>query len=173
MITRKLTTIVAFAALLMVLAACDLQPASPTAVPSSTSTVAVPPNVTVSPGTLAPGALLAYGVTGGIAGFNSALVLEDSGNYTGMSLNGEPKSGTLDQATLGKIKGQLDAVRSMADLQLSYDNGNVADDIYRTVTFESNGTPVAVMVAEQGGKDITPAPLQQLISTLRDAFEKP
>ncbi|MDQ3928589.1 MAG: hypothetical protein M3328_05510, partial [Chloroflexota bacterium] len=105
--------------------------------------------------------------------FNTTYVLQSSGDYVLTGRAGRATTGTLDQATVDKIRQQVDAVRSIPDLQLTYDEGNVADDIYRTVTFERDGMPVAVVVAEQGGKDITPASLQQLITTLRDLVEKP
>jgi hypothetical protein len=169
MIAKKLTTLVAMATLLAVLAACDGQTASPspTAV-SNTGTATPQPNVTVTPGTL-----LTYSMTGGIAGFNTTLVLEDSGEYTVTERGGQPKSGKLEDALLNKIKQQLDSVRSLSGLKAEYDEGNVSDDIYRTVTFERDGTPVTVMVADVGSGDDVPAPLQQLIATVRSVAETP
>lgn len=169
MIAKKLTTLVAMAALLVVLAACDGQTASPTPTGVSNSgTTTTAPNVTVTPGTL-----LTYSVSGGIAGFNTMLVLEDSGEYTVTQRGGQPTSGKLEDALLNKIKLQLDAVRSLANLKAEYDEGNVSDDIYRTVTFERNGAPVTVMVADVGSGDDVPRPLQQLITTVRSLAETP
>ncbi|MDQ5824042.1 MAG: hypothetical protein M3441_07500 [Chloroflexota bacterium] len=169
MIAKKLTTLVAMAALLSVLAACDGQAASPTPTGVSNTGTATPqPNVTVTPGTL-----LTYNMSGGIAGFNTTLVLEESGEYTVTERGGQPTSGKLEDAVLNKIKQQLDAVRSLSDLKAEYDEGNVSDDIYRTVTFERNGVPVTVMVADVGSGDDVPAPLRQLITTVSSLAETP
>ncbi|MDQ3704823.1 MAG: hypothetical protein M3437_06290 [Chloroflexota bacterium] len=169
MIAKKLTTLVAVAALLTVLAACDGQTASPTPTGVSNTGTATPqPNVTVAPGTL-----LTYNMSGGIAGFNTTLVLEESGDYTVTERGGQPTSGKLEDTLLNKVKQQLDAVRGLSDLKAEYDEGNVSDDIYRTITFERNGTPVTVMVADVGSGDDVPAPLQQLIATVRSVAETP
>jgi hypothetical protein len=169
MIAKKLTTLVAMATLLAVLAACDGQAASPTPTGVSNSGTATPqPNVTVSPGTL-----LTYSMTGGIAGFNTTLVLEESGEYTVTERGGQPTSGKVETTLLNKIRQQLDSVRSLSGLKAEYDEGNVSDDIYRTITFERDGTPVTVMVADVGSGDDVPAPLQQLIATVRSVAETP
>ena len=169
MIAKKLITLAAMATLLTVLTACDGQTASPspTAV-SNTGTATAQPNVTVTPGTL-----LTYNMSGGIAGFNTTLVLEDSGDYTLTERGGQPTTGKLEDALLNKIKMQLDAVRSLTDLDAEYDEGNVSDDIYRTVTFERNGTPTTVMVADVGSGDNVPEPLRQLIASVRSVAETP
>ncbi|HEX8597438.1 MAG TPA: hypothetical protein VF952_02885 [Chloroflexia bacterium] len=169
MIAKKLTTLAAMATLLAVLAACDGQPASPaTTAVSNTGTATPQPNVTMTPGTL-----LTYNMSGGIAGFNTTLVLEESGDYTVTERGGQPTSGKVEDALLDKIKLQIDAVSSLSDLKAEYDEGNVSDDIYRTVTFERNGTPTTVMVADVGSGDNVPAPLRELIASVRSVAETP
>src|SRR3712207_753796 len=115
MIAKKLTTLIGLGALLMVLTACDGQPAAPTAVGSNTATATTPSSTTVAGGTL-----LTYSMTGGIAGFNTVLVLQDSGDYTLTERGSQPTSGKLEDATLNKIRQELDAVRSITDLQETY-----------------------------------------------------
>lgn len=169
MIAKKLITLLVMATLLTVLAACDGQAASPTPTGvSNPGTATPPPNVTVTPGTL-----LTYNMSGSIAGFDTTLVLEDSGDYTVTERGGQPTSDKLDDALLNKIRQQLDAVRSLSNLKAEYDEGNVSDDIYRTVTFERNGVPVTVMVADIGSGDDVPRPLQQLITTISSLVETP
>lgn len=181
MIAKKLATIVSLAALSLALAACDSQPAAPTTPGVSDSGTPTPgEDIPISPSdtatvpanaTAAPGSLLTYQMTGGFAGFNTTLAVQESGEYTLTERGEQPRSGKLEDAKLNEIKQQLDAVRGLADLKEEYDEGNIADDIYRTVIFDQNGTLKTVTVAEQGSQDITPAPLQQLIGTINSFVE--
>lgn len=181
MIAKKLITLISLAALLLVLAACDTRGAAPTTpgvadlgtptpgddIPiSPAETATIPANATST-----PGLLLTFTKTGGFAGFNTTLTVQDTGEYTLAERGQAPKSGKLDDAKLNDLKQQLDAVRSLTDLKEEYDQGNVADDIYRTVMFDQDGKLKSVTVAEQGGMDITPEPLQQLITTINSIVE--
>ena len=181
MITRKLTTFLALAALLLVLAACDSQastPSTPGVVDNGTATpgedIPISPSETATMpanATAAPGMLLTFTKTGGFAGFNTTLTVQDTGEYTLSERGQQPKTGKLDDAKLSDLKQQLDAVRGLGDLKDKYDQGNVADDIYRTVTFAQDGTLKSVTVAEISGKDTTPAELQKLIATINSIVE--
>jgi hypothetical protein len=183
MILKKLTTLAATTAILMVLASCDSQPAAPTTpgvsnigtptpgddIPiSPADTATVPANATMTPGTL-----LTFNLSGGFAGFNTTLVLQDSGEYNLTKRGEQPETGKVEEAELTKIKQQLDAVRGLGDLKAEYDQGNVSDDFYRTITFDQKGTLKTVMVAEQGGRDITPVPVQQLMASINRLIETP
>jgi hypothetical protein len=178
--TRNLTLIVSLAALILLLAACDSKPAAPTTPGVSDNGTPTPgDDIPISPAetatvpanaTMMPGALLGFTKSGGFAGFNTVLTVQDSGDYTLVERGQAPKTGKLDDAKLNDLKQQLDAVRALPDLKDKYDEGNVADDIFRTVTFDQNGTLRSVTVAEVGSKDV-PAQLQQLITTLNSIVE--
>ncbi|MDQ3929345.1 MAG: hypothetical protein M3328_09380 [Chloroflexota bacterium] len=181
MIAKKLATIASLAALVLALAACDSQPAAPTTPGVSDIGTPTPGNdIPISPAdtatipanaTAAPGSLFSYQMTGGFAGFNTTLTVQGTGEYTLTERGEQPKTGKLDEAKLNEIKQQLDAVRGLSDLKDEYNEGNVADDIYRTLIFDQSGTLKAVTVAEQGGKNTAPQPLQQLIDTINSFVE--
>ncbi len=170
MIAKKLTTILSLAAVVLALAACDSRAATPTPgdnTPiSPAGTATIPANATMM-----PGALLTFTKTGGVAGFNTILTVQESGEYDLVGRGQQPKTGKLDGAKLNDLKQQLDAVRGLTGLKEEYDRGNVADDIYETVTFDQDGTPKTVTVAEIGGKDMAPEPLQKLIATINSIVE--
>jgi hypothetical protein len=181
MIAKKLTTLLSLAALVLMLAACDSQPARPTTPGVSDSGTPTPgDDIPISPAetatipanaTTTPGVLLTFTKTGGFAGFNTTLTVQQTGEYALAERGQQPKSGKLDDAKLSDLKAQLDAVRGLGDVEDKYDQGNVADDIYRTVTFDQNGTLKTVTVAEQGGKDLAPEELQKLIATINSIVE--
>jgi hypothetical protein len=52
------------------------------------------------------------------------------------------------------------------NLQESYDKGGVADDTFYSITVNDGSRARTVKVAQVGGKDVTPKPLQHLISQL-------
>jgi superfamily I DNA/RNA helicase len=58
--------------------------------------------------------------------------------------------------------GEAAAVR----VKDEYDNHNVADDFYYTITVKQNGQAKTVKVADIGGKEITPSALRDLIDAL-------
>lgn len=183
MIAKKLSILAAMSALIVLLAACNSQPASPTTpgvsdigTPTAGNDIPISPADTATipaNATMAPGTLLTFSITGGFAGFNTVFTLQESGDYTLNKRGEQPKSGKLNSGDIAKVKQQLDAARSIGDLKERYDQGNVADDIYRTVMFDQNGSLKSVTVAEQGGKGLAPAPLQQLIATVNDFTERP
>ena len=181
MTAKKLLTLASMATLLMILAACDAQPAAPTTPGVSDAGTSTPgDDIPISPSdsptvpanaTMPAGMLLTFSKTGGFAGFNTTMMLQETGEYTLTERGQAPKEGKLDEAQLNEIKQQLDAVRGMTDLQEEYNSGNVADDIYRSITFSQDNALKTVTVAEVGGQGITPAPVQQLVGTLTGIVE--
>lgn len=161
--TGKLIYLASLAAMLMILAACGISD-SGTLTPVASPTG--PAGATVS-----PGVLLTFSKTGGIDGINTTLTLQESGEYTLTERGQDARNGKVDDAQLNNIRQQLDAVRSLPNLEDEYDNSNVADDFYDSVTFTLNGSLKTVTVAEIGGQDLTPVPVQQLVNTLAGIVE--
>ena len=106
-------------------------------------------------------------VSGGIAGMRIQLDIAPGGEAT-VSIPGSERP-TITQKLPPDVYGALlDALResNFFDLEEKYDNGNVADDIYYTITVRQGDRTKTVTVAQVGGKDLTPASLQTLIDRL-------
>jgi len=173
-------------ALLALTAACDAgPPATPTPVPPTPSPqpvvppTPVPPTpapATATPPAAAPtptsesrdlgGPILVYDKSGGIAGIHEVLEIfsDDTARYT------------PSRAPVVMVQLPLDTVEHLRtlvneahfqDLAPEYDNHNVADDFYYTITYSANGQTKQVKVAEVGGKGLTPQPLLDLITELQ------
>jgi hypothetical protein len=121
--------------------------------------------------TPAPGGKITFAVNGGIAGFRRVLEIDPSGQAS-LTDRGQPV-GTLQLSAdrFAELQAKF-TTAGFFNLKDSYDKGGVADDIYDTITFELGGRTKTVTVAEVGGKDITPQPLLDLISSLRQVEEE-
>jgi hypothetical protein len=106
-------------------------------------------------------------VTGGIAGMRNQLDVAPGGEATVSIPNSERPSVTV-QLPPDVYGALLDRFResNFFDLEEKYDNGNVADDIYYTITVRQGDRAKTVTVAQVGGQSLTPAPLQALIDQL-------
>ena len=160
-----------------VLAACNNNPGA-TAVPAtagattttggSDATATQQPNAgtPVAETTVAPDVLVKYQKSGGLAGVLTVLTVKKDGETVRTDRASTIKQGKLTGDELNLVNQQLNAVRKLTNLQASYDQGGVADDIYQTVIFDQNGTTLSVTVAQVGSKGTAPPDLQALIGTL-------
>ena len=129
-------------------------PAPPT--PSTATPTSVP----------APGLLeIVYGRSGGVAGASDTLEIWATGEAHLSSRGQSVGTTSLTAAQLDSLLAQFDQVDSF-DLQERDDSGNVADDIYHSITLSRNGQSKTVTVAEVGGQGLTPPALGNLITTL-------
>lgn len=142
--------------------------AGDTAVPQATDTTS--PTILLPPATpkptMIPGTLIVFTTSGGFAGIQQVLTISDTGEVT-FTDRGQPgKTGKLDSKQLSDLKSRIEAAGGIT-LKDRYDNGNVADDIYRGVTFAHAGVSQSSIVAEVGSNGTAPAELQALIDMLR------
>jgi hypothetical protein len=101
--------------------------------------------------------------TGGVAGVHKTLeVTPGKAKYTSGTTSKEQEVDTATYNTL--VQGVNNA--DFFNLKDSYDNGGVADDIYYTITVKEGPQMKTVKVAQVGGKDVTPEPLQAVISQM-------
>jgi hypothetical protein len=144
-------------------AACD---SSATPTPGGINTP-VASNSTVAPqpthGT--PSNIIAFATTGGVAGAVKLLEIDDG--LATYKDGKSSKSQQLDAKTYDSLKKQI-TTADFFNLKDSYDKGGVADDVYYTVTVRQGSNAKTIKVAEVGGKDITPKPLQDFIKQLSD-----
>src|SRR5829696_7465908 len=154
---------------LLVLAACG-DTATPTPVPTPmpagtpTSGAAPSTGTPGTSGTFRPVAMLE--TAGGIDGRSTALQISSTGEVRFYE-KGEVK-GTiqLDSAETARLL-EMFGTAGFYNFQDRYDQGNVSDDIYDTITYIGDQGAKVVQVAEVGGKEITPAKLQEIIDALR------
>ncbi len=158
MTSKNLIRAATLLALAFLLAACDT---STIATPTVGTVINDTPTMEALPG----GALVRMRTSGGIAGLDAVLTVDETGQTSLVQRDKPAGASTLTEAQLNDLKAQLNAVRAL-DLQEKYDRGGVADDIYNTIQFSKDGNIKSVTVAEVGGKRITPPALQALISTL-------
>ena len=177
-------------ALLALTAACDVGPAAtpspvpPTPVPPTPSPLPVPPTPvppTTAPATATPpaaaptptpesrdlnGPVLIYEKSGGIAGVHEVLEIysNDTARWTPSRAPAVTVQLPLD--TVEHLRTLVNEAR-FPDLAPEYDNHNVADDFYYTITYSENGQTRQVKVADAGGKGLTPQPLLDLIAELQ------
>jgi hypothetical protein len=140
----------------LVLSACDV-PMLPTTTPL--------PTATESGTATASSALVVYGVSGGIAGFRRVLTISEEGDARLTDKGVDLAVRELDAATVTRLRDLFKAA-GFFELKDQYDQGNVADDIYKTITYTEGGRSKIVMVASEGGKGITPPALQTLVAAL-------
>src|SRR4051794_14214956 len=116
---------------LSLLAACQSgAAATPTPEPftpivPATSTPAVPAST-------AP--LITFETTGGIAGIQEKMVIQENGDVVVTARGAETGRGHLDATRLAGLKTKLDMIHFF-DLKDKYDEGGVADDRYMTLTY--------------------------------------
>jgi hypothetical protein len=179
-------------ALLALTAACDAGPAAtptpvpPTPVPPTPSPQPVVPPTPSPPPTSAPatatppaaaptptpesrdlgGPILVYDKSGGIAGVHEVLEIfsDDTARYTPSRAPAVMVQLPLD--TVEHLRTLVNEAH-FPDLAPEYDNHNVADDFYYTITYSENGQTRQVKVADAGGKGLTPQPLLDLIAELQ------
>ena len=105
--------------------------------------------------------------SGGIDGRSTALQISSTGEVR-LYEKGEVKGTTqLDSAETAKLLDMFNTA-GFYNFQDRYDQGNVADDIYYTITYLGDQGAKVVQVAEIGGKDVTPDKLQEIIDALRE-----
>lgn len=171
MLIKRLYLVVIVVGMMLVMAACDMGTAAqPTAVVGAPTAVLNVPTTTGSTpnqeATMTAGTLVVFRTRGGIAGMDKVLTISDTGETT-LTDRGKPVSaGKLDDKQLSDLKAQVEAASKLT-LKDRYDNGNVADDIYRKITFTQNGSTKSVTVAEVGSGADVPAELQTLVATLK------
>src|SRR5687768_5944821 len=141
--------------------ACDSQtPPSPTQ-PLPTQS---------GPGPVGGGRTITYATSGGIAGVRRELVITPEGFVT--LIDGGVTYGplTLPRQQRDDINAKIDAA-NFTDLDERYGTGTVADDFEHTLTVAQGSSTKSVTVEEIGGKEVTPAPVQELFA-LMDEVEK-
>jgi hypothetical protein len=176
-------------ALLALTAACDVGPAAtpspvpPTPVPPTPSPLPVPPTPvppTTAPATATPpaaptpttesrdlaGPVLIYEKSGGIAGVHDVLEIYSDDTARWIPSRAPAVTVQLPLDTLEHLR-TLAHEAQFFTLAPEYDNHNVADDFYYTLTYTENGQTKQVKVADAGGKGLTPQPLLDLIAALQ------
>jgi hypothetical protein len=140
----------------LALSACDVP-----MLPISSPIVVTPQYGPITP---APNSIV-YGVSGGIAGFRRVLTISEEGDARLTDKGVDLAVRELDSATIGKLRDHFKAA-GFFDLKDQYDQGNVADDIFKTITYTEGERSKTVTVASEGGKGITPPGLQKLVAAL-------
>jgi hypothetical protein len=168
-------------ALLGLAAACDagtvptpgpLPTPSPPPPPTPVPATATVPAPTLAAPTATPESrdlgepVIVYNRSGGIAGVREVLEIDPDGTARLTRNQGGSATMTLPADRLAQLRAQFDAAHFF-DFAPEYDNHNVADDFYYTITYAANGQRKTVKVADAGGQGITPGPLLDLITTLR------
>jgi hypothetical protein len=162
-------------AVLVLPAACG--PGSPTPTPAGDAT---PTGAPASTPVATPGAggtftprvpLITYGVSGGIAGFRRVLTISPTGEVRLTDKGEELGTLQLDAADLGRLR-ELVRAADFYNLKDSYNQGNVADDIFKTITYSEGEQAKTVSVATVGGQGLTPPALLALIAALDEIEHK-
>ncbi len=141
-------------------------PAPPT--PATGSATAVPatptPSALLTPDPIKP--LIVYEKSGGIAGIHDVLEVysNDTARWTPSRSPGVTFQLPLD--TVEHLRTLLTEAHFF-DLAAEYDQHNVSDDFYYTVTYTADGQTKQVTAAAIGGQDITPQALLDLITELQ------
>jgi hypothetical protein len=156
--------------LLLTLAACDTS-TNPTAAPNNSPGGSTSPVTQAS--TPAPqSTVITFETTGGVAGVHKLL---EVGQGKAKYKSGATSKG--QDVAQGTYNGLIQQIKTadFFNLKDSYDKGNVSDDTYYNITVKEPTRSKTVKVAQAGGKDITPKPLQDLITQLtniQSGFEK-
>ncbi|MGA7731618.1 MAG: hypothetical protein WCD37_10160 [Chloroflexia bacterium] len=148
MIKRFVPLLIAIG-LVLALAACDMG-TPPTATP-------VAPAITPTTFMLE--------TSGTIAGIRQTLTIAESRAASFKDGSNPEKTFTVDEKQYSALVTQV-AKADFFNLQDSYDSGTVSDDKYYALTVTQGSQSKTVMVAEIGGKDITPQALRDLITLL-------
>ena len=157
--------------LLVLLTACDLGPtATPTPVPPppatpapATATVPAPSPTPAASPTPAPATpdssqpVIVYEKSGGIAGSMNVLEIYSDGRVRWTPSRQPSVTTTLGAGQLAQLRARFDAAHFF-DLAAEYDNHNVADDFYYTITYSANGQTKQVKAAAVGGQILRPPP---------------
>jgi hypothetical protein len=119
------------------------------------------------PGPITGDRTVTFETVGGIAGVDRVLVITPEGFAT--LTDGGTKYGptTLPRERRDEIIAKLDAT-NFSSLQDRYGTGTVADDFQHNITVEAGGSSRTVMVEAEGGKGVTPAPLQEFIALMTE-----
>jgi hypothetical protein len=171
---RNLLSVAMLAALLVTVACDSSAPATQTPVPAPTVTIAGALTPSSGGATITPAAGLpriTYDVSGGFIGVHDTLEIAPSGQAKLSSKAKVVSTRQLDAQRVQKLS-QLLAAADFANLKPKYDSGNVADDIYESVSVtpaNGDGPTKVVVAAAEGGKGLTPPALLNLLSGLRDA----
>lgn len=157
---RKIVLGVLLAQMVLLVAACNNTPAAPTPVPTAVQPTPSTPD----------SAEILVETSGSIAGIRRVLQITSQGQAT--LTDRDKPIGTL-QLTPDRLQALLDKFTAADFFALKdrYDSGTVSDDIYSTVTFNQGTRSKTVIVAQIGGKSLTPQPLQEVLSEL-DKVEK-
>jgi hypothetical protein len=150
----------------LALAACGTTPSTPDIAPTfAPATPQIAPTATTAP-TPAPPAdtAITFEKTGGIAGIHDKLEIntQAQATYTSGSIS---RKQTLPITTYGALLQQIETA-DFFNLKDNYDNGNVADDFYYTITVTQGDRAKTVKVAAAGGEGLITPALQDLIAQL-------
>jgi hypothetical protein len=110
---------------------------------------------------------IAMETTGGVAGQDTHLGIGKGTIKYNDGKNAANKNQPLSSDTYNAVVQQINAA-DFFNLKDAYDNGGVVDDVYYIITVQDDTRSKSVKVAQQGGKDITPKPLQDLITQLNN-----
>jgi hypothetical protein len=170
LIPRKFVLIMIAISLILVVAACDnsaTPPAGNNNSPGGSRSPVAPPATPAPRSTV-----ITFETTGGVAGVHK--LLEISQGKAKFKSGAVSKGGDVADGTYNSLLQQIKTA-DFFNLKDSYDNGKVSDDIYYNITVKEPTRTKTIKVAQVGGKDITPKPLQDLITQLNNAqsiFEK-
>ena len=146
---KRLNLALVLMLILIAVAACD----------SGTPPTATPATPAVTPTTFT------LETTGTIAGIRQLLTVPESRNATFKDGDQPEKSITVTEAQYADLVEQVEKA-DFFNLQDRYDSGTVSDDRYYAVTVKQGDQSKTVIVAEIGGKDLTPQALGDLITML-------
>jgi hypothetical protein len=165
LISRK--TIIGLIVIIMALGlvACDSSstpaPNNPSNNPSGGAATLVVP----SPPSQANATNITLITTGGVGGVQKLLeVTQGKAKYKSGSVT---KTQDVDPTAYSSLMQKITAA-DFFNLKDSYDKGGVANDVMYNITLQQSGRSKTVKVAQTGGKDITPKPLQDIITQLNN-----
>jgi glucose/arabinose dehydrogenase len=164
---------------IMTLGACDSQQAStpsPTTAPTQTVVATASPTSGQATATPAPTTMpttpaggsttISFETTGTIAGIRELLSIDENGNTQYEDRNTTTKQGTITAQQYAALIAQISKA-DFFNLEDRYDAGTVSDDTYYKITVQQDGKTKSVTVAGVGGENLTPQPLQDLITMLK------
>lgn len=150
---KRMRLLIGLVLLALTLAACEQGGGYLTPTPGGVGT-------TIDPDTIV------FETSGTIAGIREVLTIQKSREAT-FTDRTNSKAGTVDESAYKGVLDQLGKADFM-NLKERYDSGTVSDDRYYSITITQGTQTKSVTVAEQGGKDITPAALTELIARLQE-----
>ena len=145
---------------------CDLgTPATPT--PLANPTPVPTQGTDATPTSAIEDFRIVFDTSGTIAGIHRVMEIAAGGDITLTVDRGATVTGQIAEPDARRLADMFETA-NFFNLDDRYDQGNVSDDTYYTITFDRGGETRTVVVAEVGGQDITPQPLLDIIAELKE-----